>query len=104
MLNEYFGIIIFHMKRKKFLQKILDTQLKSQITKTFGEKSYVVVSNLTHIRSLDRYMVNVTLYIDDIENSMELYPDGLEVIIKMAWVAVGDGKPIAVSSSVDTII
>jgi hypothetical protein len=45
----------------------------------------------------------VTLYIDDIENSMELYPDGLEVIIKMGWVAVGDGKPIAVSSSVDTI-
>jgi hypothetical protein len=96
-------VIIFHMKRKKFLQRILNTQLKSQITKTFGEKSYVIVSNLTHIRSLDRYMVNVTLYIDDIENSMELYPDGLEVIIKMGWVAVGDGKPIAVSSSVDTI-
>lgn len=91
------------MKRKKFLQKILDTQLKSQIQKTFGEKSYVFVSNLTHIKSLDKYMVNVTLYIDDVENSMELYPDGLEVIIKMAWTGVGDGKPIVVSSSLDTI-
>ena len=92
------------MKRKKFLQRILDTQLKPEITKIFGEKSYVVVSNLTHIRSLDRYIVNVTLYIDDIENSMELYPDGLEVIIKRAWVAVGNGKPIAICSSVDSII
>ena len=91
------------MKRKKVLQKILDTQLKSQIQKTFGQKSYVIVSNLTHIRSLDRYIVNVTLYMDDIENSMELYPDGLEVIIKMAWVAVGDGKPIGINSSIDVI-
>ena len=91
------------MKRKKFLQKILDTQLKTRITETFGEKSYIIVSNLTYIKSMDKYMVNVTLYLDDIEGSMELYPDGLEVIIKMAWTGVGDGKPIVVSSSLDTI-
>lgn len=91
------------MKRKKFLQKILDTQFKSQIIKIFGKKSYIVVSNLTYIRSLDRYMINVTLYIDDIENSIELYPDGLDIILKLAWSATGDGKQIIVSSSVDTI-
>ena len=87
----------------RFLQKILDTQLKTKIVETFGNGSYVKISNLTYVKSLDRYIINVTLYIGDIENSIELYPDGLEVIIKMAWVAVGDGKPIAVSSSVDTI-
>lgn len=91
------------MKRKKFLQKILDTQLKPQIIKTFGEKSFIIVSNLTHLRRLDKYMINVTLYIDDIENSIELYPDGLELIIKMAWAGVGDGKSIIISSSIDSI-
>jgi hypothetical protein len=91
------------MKRKKFLQKILDTQLKTKIIETFGKNSYIKVSNLTHVKSLDRYMINVTLYIDDIENSMELYPDGLQLIVRMGWVAIGDGKPIIISSSIDTI-
>jgi len=103
LLNEHLPVILFHMTRKRFLQKILNTQLKSQIVKIFGEKSYIIVSNLTYVRSLDQYIVNVTLYIDEIESSMELYPDGLEVIIKMAWAGVGDGKPIVVCSSVDTI-
>jgi hypothetical protein len=89
------------MKKKKFLQRILDTKLKSTVKKTFGEKSYVKVSNISYVRSKDSHIVNVTLYLDDVENSIDLYPDGLELIIKQGWDVVGDKKPIIIQSSLD---
>jgi hypothetical protein len=81
------------MKKKKFLQRILDTKLKSTIKKTFGEKSYIKVSNISYVRSKDSHIINVTLYLDDVENSIDLYPEG--------WDVVGDKKPIIIQSSLD---
>jgi hypothetical protein len=89
------------MKKKKFLQRILDTKLKSTVKKTFGEKSYVKVSNISYVRSKDSHIINVTLYLDDVENSIDLYPDGLELIIKQGWDVVGNKKPIIIQSSLD---
>jgi hypothetical protein len=87
------------MKKKKFLQRILDTKLKSTVKKTFGEKSYVKVSNISYVRSKDSHIINVTLYLDDVENSIDLYPDGLELIIKQGWDVVGNKKPIIIQSA-----
>lgn len=89
------------MKRKKLLQKILNTTLKSQINKMYGDGSYVTVSNISYIRSKKCHLISVTLYLTDVENGMELFPDGLEIIIKQGWGVVGDGQPIAIQPSVD---
>ena len=89
------------MRKKKFLQRILDTTLKITIKKTFGEKSYIKVSNISYVRSKDSHVINVTLYLDDLENSISLYPDGLELIVKQGWDAIGDKKPIIIQSSLD---
>ena len=99
-MNIYWLLFII-MKKKKFLQRLLDTTLKSTIKKTFGEKSYVKVSNISYVRSKDSHIVNVTLYLDDVENSIDLYPDALELIIKQGWDVVGDKKPIIIQSSLD---
>ena len=89
------------MKRKKLLQKILNTTLKSQINKMYGDGSYVTVSNISYIRSKKCYLISVTLYLTDVENGMELFPDGLEIITKQGWGVIGDGQPIAIQPSVD---
>jgi len=89
------------MKRKKLLQKILNTTLKSQINKMYGDGSYVTVSNISYIRSKKCHLISITLYLTDVENGMELFPDGLEIIIKQGWGVVGDGQPIAIQPSVD---
>lgn len=96
-----YRLLFIIMKKKKFLQRILDTKLKSTIKKTFGEKSYIKVSNISYVRSKDSHIINVTLYLDDVENSIDLYPDGLELIIKQGWDVVGDKKPIIIQSSLD---
>ena len=96
-----YRLLFIIMKKKKFLQRILDTKLKSTVKKTFGEKSYVKVSNISYVRSKDSHIINVTLYLDDVENSIDLYPDGLELIIKQGWDVVGNKKPIIIQSSLD---
>jgi hypothetical protein len=89
------------MKRKKYLQKILDTSLKSKIVEYFGKGSYIKVLNLTYVRSKDCYTINVTIYVGDIESNFELIKDGGSLIVKQAWDVVGDKKPIMVNFSVD---
>lgn len=89
------------MKRKKPLQKILNTTLKSQINKMFGDGSYVTVNNITYMLSKKSHLISVTLYLTDVEDGMELYPDGLNMIINQAWTVVGDGQSIAIQPSVD---
>ena len=103
MLNEYSLCIIEYMKYKKYLQRILDIALKNQTEHTFGKGSFIKINNITHIRSKKSYLINVTLYFDDIENGMDLYPDGLELIIKAGWDVIGDKTPIIVQSSLDVI-
>jgi hypothetical protein len=89
------------MKRKKYLQKILDTSLKSKIVEYFGVNSYIRVLNLTYVRSKDCYTINAILHISDLETNFELIKDGGSLIVKQAWDVVGDKKPIMVNFSID---
>lgn len=99
--NEYLLIIIYHMKRKKYLQKILDTSLKSKIVEYFGKDSYINISNISYVRSKDCHTINAIIYVGDIETNFELIRDGGSLIVKQAWDVVGDKKPIMVNFSVD---
>lgn len=91
------------MKHKKFLQIFLDKQTNRQIHKLFGEKSYVVVNNMSYVHSKDSYVLNVTLYANDFDNFDVAYPHGLEMLIERAWNVVGDKKKIIVQSSFDCV-
>jgi hypothetical protein len=89
------------MDRKLYLQKILDTALKNRVTEMFGKNSYIKITNLIYVRSKDCYTINAVLHLDDLEVDSELITDGAPLIIKQAWVVVGDKKPIMVNFSLD---
>lgn len=91
------------MRYKKFLQKILDTVLKNELTKIFGVGSYVKITNMSYVRSKKSYLLNVTLFVVDVENCFEMYPDGLDVIIQRGWIGVGDKTPLIINSSIDVV-
>jgi len=92
------------MRYKKFLQKILDTVLKNELTKIFGAGSYVKITNMSYVRSKKSYLLNVTLFVVDVENCFEMYPDGLDVIIQRGWIGVGDKTPLIINSSIDVVL
>jgi hypothetical protein len=89
------------MNRKDLLQKVVNFSLKPQLNKMFGDGSNISVSNISYVRSKKCNLINVTLFITDVENGYELFPDGLEMLINQGWKVVGDGLPIIVQSSLD---
>ena len=89
------------MKYKKYLQKIIDRQFKSDLEEFFGKKSYITISNVTYIRSKDSYLVSVNLYLDEPEKIELLFPSALEMLVQRAWNVVGDKKQIILQSSFD---
>ena len=92
------------MKYKKFLQKILDTVLKNELIKIFGDGCYVKITNTSYVRSKKSYLLNVTLFVVDVENCFMMYPDGLDVIIQRGWIGVGDKTPLIINSSIDVAL
>ncbi len=103
MSNEHLLVIIYYMKYKKYLQKIIDRQFKTDLEEFFGKKSYISISNVTYIRSKDSYLVSVNLYLDEPEKIDLLFPSALEMLIQRAWNVVGDKKQIILQSSFDLI-
>jgi len=101
--NEHLPVIIYYMKYKKYLQKIIDRQFKSDLEEFFGKKSYITISNVTYIRSKDSYLVSVNLYLDEPEKIELLFPSALEMLVQRAWNVVGDKKQIILQSSFDLI-
>lgn len=103
MSNEHLLVIIYYMKYKKYLQKIIDRQFKIDLEEFFGKKSYISISNVTYIRSKDSYLVSVNLYLDEPEKIDLLFPSALELLVQRAWNVVGDKKQIILQSSFDLI-
>ena len=103
MSNEHLLVIIYYMRYKKYLQKIIDKQFKSELEEFFGKNSYIRISNMTYIRSKDSYLISVNLYLDEPEKIDLLFPTALELLIQRAWNVVGDKKGIILQSSFDLI-
>lgn len=103
MSNEHLPVIIYYMKYKKYLQKIIDKQFKTDLEEFFGKKSYISISNVTYIRSKDSYLVSINLYLDEPEKIDLLFPSALEMLVQRAWNVVGDKKQIILQSSFDLI-
>ena len=84
---------------KKRLQIILNKVLKEQKDILYGSNSDIVVNDINWIRSKQCHMINVTIYTDNIEESVESHPDGIEFMISTGWPILGNkNKPIIMST------
>jgi hypothetical protein len=85
------------MKRR--LQIILNKVLKEQKDILYGSNSEIVVNDVNWIRSKKTYMVTITIYSDNIEESVESHPCGIEYMVDFGWPILGkDCNPIIISS------
>ena len=89
------------MKRKNLLEKVINQSLKKDINLMFGEGSYISIDVLDYIRSKKCYLVHARLYITNIEEGMDLFPDGVNMLINLGWKVIGKGQPLLILPSVD---
>ena len=89
------------MKKRQLLQKVINHSLKNQLTFMFGEGSYISSDFLDDIRSKKCYLVHARLYITNIEEGMDLFPDGVNMLINLGWKVIGKGQPLLILPSID---
>jgi hypothetical protein len=86
---------------KDLLQKMINMPLRGELTSMFGSGSTLHVDRLDYISSKKCHMVHVRLFLTDVESGMEIFPDGVELLIKKAWKILTQSNKIIVVSSVD---
>ena len=91
------------MTRKEILQLFLDTQFKTDMSNMFGKNSKILINNISYVNSKDSYLLNVTLYVTNLDDFEILYPTSLISLLKLAWSVVGLKKDIIVQSSFDLL-
>lgn len=89
--------------KKELIEKIINRSLKLTMESYFGQGSFVKVTNLQYIRSKDNYLVSVTIYVTDVESSSDFFPDGLEILVSLAWKVLSRDKTVITTSSIELI-
>jgi len=89
--------------KKELIEKIINRSLKLTMESYFGDGSYVKVTNLQYIKSKDDYLVSITVYVTDVEISSDFFPDGLEILVSLAWKVLSRKKTIITTSSIEYV-
>lgn len=89
--------------KKELIEKIINRSLKLTMESYFGDGSYVKVTNLQYIKSKDNYLVSITVYVTDVESSSDFFPDGLEILVSLAWKVLSRKKTIITTSSIEYV-
>lgn len=48
-------------------------------------------------------MIHITLFIQNSDEYLELFPDGLEELVRISWIALGISEKIIISSSIQKL-
>lgn len=95
----YYLWVLYFQYMKRHLETILNKVLKEQKDLLYGSNSEIVVNNINWVRSKQCHMITITIYTENIEESVESHPDGIEFMVNTGWPILGrDTKPIVMSS------
>ena len=67
--------------KKSFFEKVLNKTNKQDINQWFGENSEIKVTEFSHSISQKRNILSIKLYPTNYEYAIELFPEGLEILV-----------------------
>jgi hypothetical protein len=84
---------------KRHLELILNKVLKEQKDLLYGNDSKIVVDRLDWSDNKKSFLINITIFTSNIEESVEAHPDGINYLVDCGWPILGRrGKKIVISS------
>ncbi len=90
-------------KKPEIIEFLINSGLKSYKNSIFGNKSYVKVTLLQYLTQKKCFMIHITLFIQNSDEYLELFPDGLEELVRISWIALGISEKIIISSSIQKL-
>jgi hypothetical protein len=88
---------------KKCLEILLNKIFKSDLELLFGVGSYVIVNYVKYSTNNHTFVVDCKLFINNIELTEGVYPDGLNLLTEESWKFMGIKQNISIVSSIDVI-
>ena len=83
-----------------FFEKMFNSLYKEDLNLLFGSDSKIIVDSCFLSSNVNRWSISVNLIPTDFDMSMEVYPDGLVVLIEEAWKFTGKDRNIILTTSI----
>jgi hypothetical protein len=88
---------------KKCLEVLLNKVFKKDLELLFGDGSRVTVNYVKYSTNNGTFIIDCKLFIQDIELSSEVYPDGLIMLAEESWKYMGFTQEISIVHSIDVL-
>lgn len=88
----------------KPLERIINKGFRRDMDLLFGDNSKVVISRMDFITSDKTISIHVKLYVTEVEKSMEVYPEGLRILVIDGWRMFCLDSPIHITTSIDVLL
>ena len=88
---------------ERHLEIILNRVLKEYKDLLYGENSKILVERVEWVLSKKSYIINIKILTNNIEESVEAHPDGINYLVSVGWPILGRKSNTIVVSSIDII-
>jgi len=78
---------------KQMLEHLLNQIQREDLQLLFGEGSKIKIDSVSYSTNNKNYVIHSTVFVKNVEESVEAFPDGLDFLINESWKYTGlDGK------------
>jgi len=88
---------------KTHIQTIINKVHKRELNELFGENAKVIVEDFTFSTNGKFHSCSVTLYVEDVDKHLDLFPFALEQLIMDSFRLFALGKQLQITSSIKQI-
>lgn len=88
---------------KRMLEHLINVIQKEDMELMFGRGSKVVVETVTYSTNAKKYVVHAKVYATEIDESIDVFPTGLNMLINEGWKYTGLKDQIAMVNSLDVL-
>ena len=86
---------------KEFYERYLNKLYQRDIAILFGENSKIIIDNIGYSTNLKQVHMSAKLIPTNMDFALEIFPEGLEMIIQESWKFTGIESDIILTSSID---
>lgn len=86
---------------KEFYERYLNKLYQRDIAILFGENSKIIIDDIGYSTNLKQVHMSAKLIPTNMDFAVEIFPEGLEMIIQESWKFTGIESDIILTSSID---
>lgn len=88
---------------KRMLEHLINVVQKEDVEIMFGVGSKVIIENISYSTNSKTYVVHAKVIATSIDDSVDIFPTGLNMLITESWKYTGINNEITMINSIDVI-